>query len=314
MAGLVGRRDRRAALRLGTEDPVRPVLDQAQLDQLLQTLVDLGELGARGDRDHDLLRQPPAELLADLVGERLGALAVVRPQIDVDEAPALAGRVADQLRAEAVHVVVVALDADQLAAVHAGHHDLALLQVVRDEHAGPEAGPGRRRADRAGQVAGRGAGQRGVAEHPGRLDGAGHHAVLEGVGRVPGVVLDVQLPGEAELAAQVVRLHQRGPTRVEVRLGRHVGRDGQQRRVAPDRRRTGLDPLAQLLGALAAEVVGDLQRTEALETGEAGTEREPGAALATGQRGGGAEVNGGGDGCGGVDSHDGRRPLSSSSP
>ncbi len=123
---LKARRDRRAALGLGAEDLVRLVLDEAELDQLLEPLVDLRELRAGGDRDDDLVRQPPAELLADLVRQRLGALAVVRPEVDVDEAPALAERVADELGAEAVDVVVVALDADQVAAVDRGHDDLAL--------------------------------------------------------------------------------------------------------------------------------------------------------------------------------------------
>ena len=58
----------------------------------------------------------------------------------------------------------------------------------------------------AGQVAGGGAGERGEAEGAGGLERDGDHPVLEGVGRVAGVVLDVQLRGDAELAAEVVGL------------------------------------------------------------------------------------------------------------
>ena len=56
VAGLEGGGDRRAALGLGAEDLVRLVLDQPELDQLLQPLVDLRELGAGGDRDDELVR------------------------------------------------------------------------------------------------------------------------------------------------------------------------------------------------------------------------------------------------------------------
>ena len=145
---------------------------------------------------------------------------VVRAQVDVDEAPALADRVADQLGAEAVDVVVVALDADELAAVDRGHDDLALLQVVRDEHAGAEAGAGGGGADGAGQVAGGGAGEGGEAEGAGGLDGDGDDAVLEGVRRVAGVVLDVQAAGDAQLAGEVVGLDELGEAGVDVGLGR----------------------------------------------------------------------------------------------
>src|SRR5947208_1516967 len=93
----------------------------------------------------------PAELLSDLVSERLGALGVVGPQVDVDERPRLV--LARQLGAQPVDVVVVALDLDQVRAVDAGGEDLLLLQVRRDEDVGLD--PQRRAGggDGVGEVA-----------------------------------------------------------------------------------------------------------------------------------------------------------------
>ena len=57
----------------------------------------------------------PAELLGRLVRERLRALGVERAHVHVHERPRVLGR---ELRAEPVHVVVVAVDRDDVAAVH----------------------------------------------------------------------------------------------------------------------------------------------------------------------------------------------------
>ena len=85
-AGAQGRRHRRAAGRLGAEDlTFGGASHQPDLDQLGEGLVHLGQQRAAGDRDDDLGRQPPAQLLGDLVAEGLGALRVERPDVDVDE-------------------------------------------------------------------------------------------------------------------------------------------------------------------------------------------------------------------------------------
>ncbi|GAA3050327.1 hypothetical protein GCM10020000_33900 [Streptomyces olivoverticillatus] len=97
------------------------------------------------------------------------------------------------------------------------------------------------------QVARRGAGQGREAEGARRLDRDGDDPVLEGVRGVAGVVLDVQPARHAELAGEVVGLDELGEAGVEVRLVRDVGGDGQQRRVPPDVRRTGLDAAPQRL-------------------------------------------------------------------
>jgi hypothetical protein len=109
--------------------------------------------------------QLPAELLGDLEGQRLGALGVVRAHVDVDERPVALAR---QLGAQAVDVVVVAVDRDEVRAVDAGREDLLLLEVGRDEDVGLQAERGGVRGDRVGQVARRGAGDDLEAELAGR--------------------------------------------------------------------------------------------------------------------------------------------------
>ena len=187
-AVLVRRRDRRAAGGLGAVDLVGLLLDQAERDQLLEGLVDLGQLRARRHRDDHLVGQPPAELLGDLVAQGLGALGVERPHVDVDERPALL--LAGDLRGEAVDVVVGAVHRDELLGVDGRVDLLGPLEVARDEHDRADAGASTRRGDGVGEVARRGAGERRGAQLAGGAQRAGHHPVLEGVGRVGGVVLD----------------------------------------------------------------------------------------------------------------------------
>ena len=103
-------RDGVAAGRLGAVERGELALDQTDVEPLLEAAADLREQGPRCDRADDPVGEPPAELLGDLVGERLRALRVVGAEVDVDERPAALLR---QLGAEAVDVVVVAVDADE---------------------------------------------------------------------------------------------------------------------------------------------------------------------------------------------------------
>src|SRR6478672_4072563 len=281
-AALVGDRDRGAAGGLRAVHLVGLVLDQAELDQLLEGLVHLGQLGAGRDRDDDLVGQPPAELLGDLVAQGLGALGVVGADVDVDERPAVL--LAGDLRGEPVDVVVVAVHGDQRVGVDRGVHLLGLLEVARDEDDGLDAGAGARRRDGVGEVAGRRAGEHLAVELAGRAERAGHDAVLEGVGGVGRVVLHPQVV-DAQLAAEVVRLEQPREAGLHVGALLDVGGDREQRLVAPDVARPGLD----LLAGHGREVVGDLERPEALRTRVVGTEVDLVAALAARQRPGVAE-------------------------
>ena len=63
------------------------LVEEADLRQLPEPLGDLRQLGARADRHDDVVRRLPAQLLGRLEGEGLGALRVVRAQVDVDEGP-----------------------------------------------------------------------------------------------------------------------------------------------------------------------------------------------------------------------------------
>ena len=182
---------------------------------------------------------------------------VVRAQVDVDEAPALAQRVADQLGAEAVDVVVVALDADQLAAVDRGHDDLARLQVVRDEHAGARS-PARAAAAPTAPARLPVEEQERVVKPKARAAStamATTRSLKECVG-LPESSLTYRPPVTPSSRGEVVGLDELGQAGVQVRLVGHVGGDGQQRGVAPDVGGPGLDLLPQRLG-----VAGSAGRT-----------------------------------------------------
>ena len=127
-------RDRVAAGRLRAEEAAPAGFDQAERDELLERLVDLADQAAAGHRADDVVGQTPAELLGDLVADRLRALGVVRPQIDVDEAPAV---LEGDLRAEAIDVVVVAVDAHEPRAVDLRAENLGRLQIGRARRCRP---------------------------------------------------------------------------------------------------------------------------------------------------------------------------------
>ena len=175
-----------------------------------------------------------------------------------------------ELGAEPVDVVVVAAHADQVGAVDAGREQLLLLEVGGDEDVGLEPGGGGVGGDGVGEVAGRGAGD-GLEAQLARLrDGDGDDPVLEGVGRVGGVVLDPQLGVEAETLGQPVGPDQRRQPRLERVAG--PADEGQEVGVAPDPLRPGLDPPLRLGRVESRVVVGDLERAEAVLTGEVGAE------------------------------------------
>ena len=234
-------------------------LDQADVEPLLEAAAELGEQRARGDRADDPVGQLPAELLDRLEGERLRALGVVGAQVDVDEGP---GPAFGELGAEAVDVVVVAADTDQVGPVDAGGEQLLFLEVGGDEDVGVEAGGGRVGGDRVGEVAGRGAGDGVEAELLRLGDGDGDDPVLEGVGRVGGVVLDPELGVEPEALGEPVGAQQRRQPGLE-RIARAAG-EGQEVGVAPDPLRARLDPPLRLGRVQRRVVVGHLEGAEAV--------------------------------------------------
>ncbi len=194
---------------------------------------------AAGDRRHDVLRVAPAELLDDLEPHRLRALGVVRPQVDVDEAPAVA---IGHLRAQAVHIVVGAGDAENGRLEDGGAEHLAGFEIVGDEDVAFEPEPGGVRGDAVGEVAGRRAGQ----DLESQLDGArgGHRddAILVGQrGMIDRVVLEVQL-AHAEPLRQAIAAHERREAGIEP--GERLAFNRQQLAVAPQTLRTPFNLLA----------------------------------------------------------------------
>ena len=256
-------RDGRAAGGLRAEEADRLVFDQAEVDELVEGLADLADERAAGHGDDDVVGQTPAELLGDLVADGLRAFGVVGAQVHVDEAPVVL--VGDQ-RAEAVDVVVVAVDADQARAVDLGVEDLGGLEVGGDEDAGLEAEARGLRGDGVGEIAGGGAADGRRSRTACALASATEttRSLKLSVGKADGVVLDVEIGG-ADALAEILGADERREAYGKV--GLEALGDGQQRGVAPDVGRAGGDGLAGEDAADGFEVVGDLERGEAVGAG-----------------------------------------------
>jgi hypothetical protein len=249
------------------------VRDQPQRGELAEPLVDLDQLGAGSDRHHDLIGQPPAELLGDLEAEGLGTLRVVRADVHVHERPVLV--LACQLGRKPVHIIVVPVDRDERPAVHGGRQYLLQLQVRRNHHDRTDPGAARRGRHGVREVARRGTSQDGEAHLQRRGQRDGHHPVLERVGRVAPVVLDPQV-AHPELTGQAVGAPQLRVAGLGGLPAGDIGGYREQRGVAPDVARASLD----VRPGQGGEVVADLKRAEALATGVKGTEIATVAAFA----------------------------------
>ena len=251
------RADRRAPGSLRTVDREVALLHDAEIDELLVGLVDLGEQGARGHADHGVAGKLPAELFGDFKTHCLGSLRVVGAEVHVDEAPSV---FTGDLGAEAVHLIVGPADADHIGSVDKRAEHLALLEIRWDQDVAFEPCIGGVGGDGVGQVASRGTGHHLESQFPGAAQSHGDHAVLEGKGRiVHRVVLDPEFP-DPESLGQAVGLHKRS----EAHLGAH-GRlpiDRQQLPVTPHRLGARLDEFSGQDLANRIVVVGSLQRTE----------------------------------------------------
>src|SRR5205807_5000822 len=97
--------------RLGAVDDALRILNQAYAGQLQEGLVHFADQAAAGHGHYDVLRSTPTELLGDLKADRLGALSVKRPQIDVHKPPTV---LEGYLCAQSIYLIVGAGDADDV--------------------------------------------------------------------------------------------------------------------------------------------------------------------------------------------------------
>jgi hypothetical protein len=153
-----------------------------------------------------MLRITPPELLGDLEAVRFRAFGVVRPQVDVDESPAVAVR---HLRAEPVHVVVRARDREDRRVEDRRSQQLSRFEIVRDEHAALDAEARGVRGHAVREVPGGGAGEHRKSELDGARCGNRDDAVLVRQRRmVHRVVFHVQL-ADAEPLREPFAPHER---------------------------------------------------------------------------------------------------------
>ena len=212
---------------------------QPVLDQLPGGLPVPHELAPAPDRDDDLVRQRPVQLLGRLERQRLRALGVERPDVDVAERPR---RRLDQLRAKPVHLVVVAAHRDHVRVEHADARHLRGLEVDRDEYEALEVRPRRVSGHGVREVASRRTRDRLETMRPRPADGDRHDTVLERVGRIHAVVLQIEIP-QAKLGPESICLHERSETLAQ---SHDVDRvlDRQQVAIPPHRLRAGFDARA----------------------------------------------------------------------
>ena len=77
-----------------------------------------------------MARKFPAKLFGNFEPVGLRTFCVIAAQIDIRETPPV---FFGNLRAQAIHIVVVALDGDDLRTINTRSQDLARLQVVWDK-------------------------------------------------------------------------------------------------------------------------------------------------------------------------------------
>src|SRR5260370_33061187 len=225
----------------------------------MEGLADLADQRAAGHRNDDIVGETPSELLGDLVAYGLRALGVVGAKIYVDQTPVVLVR---NQRAEAVDVVVVAVDANKARAVYLGVENLCGLEIRRHENAGLDAETGCLRGDRVGEVAGGGGTDSLKAKALSIGQGDGDDAVFEAERReADGVILDVEI-GCADALAEILCPDERSEADRQIR--QEAIWDGKKRSVAPDVGRAGCDRLAGEDTAYSLKIVGNLEGDHAV--------------------------------------------------
>ena len=264
------RRNRRAPRSLRAKKLHRLWIDQPEQNQLIKRLLDLRDERSASHRHHDVIGQAPAELLGDFIAHRLRSLSIIRTQIHVHESPAaFAGkRFIGDLRAQAIDVVVAAVDAHQLRAKHLRAQNLRRLEIGWNEDPGFQSFAGRLRSHRIRQIA-RGRASDGIeAEAASIRQSHGDHAVFETQrGQADGVILNQQ-PSRSNLRAQSRRANQRGEPYGQRRL--KARRQRQQLAIAPNIRSTRGKQFARDARSKRIVIVGDFERRETVFADTAG--------------------------------------------
>ena len=224
------------------------LVEDADFDEFLVGLVDLGEERAAGHRDDGVAREFPAELLGNFEAHALGSFGVVRAEVHIHKAPAV---FAGDLGAEAVHLIIGAFDADDLRAVNKRSNNFAFFQICGNQDITGESGGGCIGGHGVREVSGGGAGDYFEPQFAGAAECDGDNAVFKGKGGVVDrVVLDVKFL-HPEFLCEAVSPNERGETNLRSDGGLAI--DWQQLAVAPHRLRTRGDDLA--VDVLGNEVV-----------------------------------------------------------
>jgi len=251
--------DGRAAGSLRAEEFYWLGSDPAEKYEFVERFGDFADERSAGHGNDHVIGKSPAELFGDFVAVRFGAFGVVGAEVDVNEAPLEA---VGDLRAEAIDVVVVAVDADDAGAVDGSVEDFSGFEIGGNEHAGVETLLRGLRSDGVGEVAGGGAADGGEAEAASGDEGGADDAVLEGErGEADGVVFHVEIL-DAETGSEFRGSDKRRPAGGVGRL-EAVG-DGEKLGVAPHIEGSAGKIVAAGFFLEGVVVVGDFERGEAV--------------------------------------------------
>ena len=159
-----------------------------------------------GHRHNHVVRQSPSQLFGDFKSHGLRAFRVIRTQIHIDEAPSVFVR---DLRAQPIHLVVAARNANQLRAINLRAQNFCRLKICGNEDPRFESVARRLRRNRIGKIPGRRTRHRIEAEAPRLRQSHCDHAVFEAErGQTNGVILDEEMFG-AKTRGQLGRAKQR---------------------------------------------------------------------------------------------------------
>ena len=228
--------------------------------EFVERLVDLADERAARHRHDDVLREPPAEILGDLIAHRFGSLGIEGPQIDVHEAPAV---LHGDLRTEAIDFVVGTHAADDFRAVYGGAEDFRALEVGGNEDERIEARTRRlgrhavRKVARTRTANGRHAELAGLAERH------GDNAIFERKRReIDRIVLEPEF-ANTECIGEAVGPNQRRAT--DVTSNGRFARQWEKLAVAPHVRGAALEQLSADFRLDLCVIVRDFERPEIID-------------------------------------------------